>query len=87
MKQRVLYLYYYLKHIHHKLRAKRTGSYNVLGSFLGIPAPTDEEANELIKDFIKSGKPFAIWTNFCCRVLPPYSLGALHADIPEGLFA
>ena len=60
MKQRVLYLYYYLKHIHHKLRARRTGSYNVLGSFLGIPAPTDEEANELIKDFIKSGKPFAI---------------------------
>lgn len=60
MKQRLLYIFYYLKHIHHKLRDKMGGSYNTLGKFMGQKAPTDEEANELIKSYIRSGKPFAL---------------------------
>lgn len=60
MKQRILYIFYYLKHIHHKLRSRFTGSYNTSGIFLGKKAPSDEEANELIKTYLKSGKPFAL---------------------------
>lgn len=60
MKQRLLYIFYYIKHIHHKIRAKRTGSYNVLGRFMGAKAPSDDEANALIKEYIRSGRPFAL---------------------------
>ena len=60
MKQRILYIFYYLKHIHHKLRDKMGGSYNTLGKFMGQKAPSDAEANELIKSYIRSGKPFAL---------------------------
>lgn len=60
MKQRFLYIFYYLKHIHHKLREKCGRRYNTLGKFMGKPAPSDEAANELIKSYIRSGEPFAI---------------------------
>lgn len=60
MRQRLLYIFYFLKHIHHKIRAKFTGSYNVQGKFMGKKAPSDADANELIKSYIRSGRPFAI---------------------------
>ncbi len=61
MNQRMLYLYYYLKHLHHRVRAKFTGSYNVLAApFLGKLPPSDAEANERIRQYINSEKPFAL---------------------------
>lgn len=60
MKRHILYIYYYFKHIHHKIREKRIGRYNILGKFMGIPAPTDDNANNLIKKYIRSNKPFAL---------------------------
>lgn len=61
MKQRLLYIFYYLKHIHHKFRAKFTKSYNDLSApFLGKRPPSDEEANALIKEYLKSDEPFAL---------------------------
>ena len=44
MKQRSLYIFYYLKHLHHRARAKFTHSYNDLSApFLGKRPPSDEE--------------------------------------------
>ena len=61
MKKRFLYLRYYLKHLHHKFRAKRGGMYSIMHTkFLGKMPPSDEEANHLIKEMITSGKPFAL---------------------------
>lgn len=60
MQRRFLYIYYYLKHLHHKLREKRIGRYNILGKFMGKTAPADDVANDLIKNYIHSDKPFAI---------------------------
>lgn len=52
---------YYLKHLHHKFRAKRGGMYSIMHTkFLGKMPPSDEEANHLIKEMITSGKPFAL---------------------------
>ena len=46
MKKRFLYLRYYLKHLHHKFRAKRGGMYSIMHTkFLGKMPPSDEEAN------------------------------------------
>ena len=57
MKKRFLYLRYYLKHLHHKFRAKRGGMYSIMHTkFLGKMPPSDEEANHLIKEMITSGK-------------------------------
>ena len=45
MKKRFLYLRYYLKHLHHKFRAKRGGMYSIMHTkFLGKMPPSDEEA-------------------------------------------
>lgn len=61
MKKKLLYIYYYLKHTHHKLRAKFGGSYSIPRSkFLGQLPPSDDEANNLISDYIRSGEPFAL---------------------------
>lgn len=61
MKKRFLYLRYYLKHLHHKFRAKRGGMYSIMHTkFLGKMPPSDEEANHLIKEMITSGRPFAL---------------------------
>lgn len=57
MKKRFLYLRYYLKHLHHKFRAKRGGMYSIMHTkFLGKMPPSDEEANHLIKEMITSGR-------------------------------
>ncbi len=51
MKKRFLYLRYYLKHLHHKFRAKRGGMYSIMHTkFLGKMPPSDEEANHMIKE-------------------------------------
>ena len=56
MKKRFLYLRYYLKHLHHKFRAKRGGMYSIMHTkFLGKMPTSDEEANHLIKEMITSG--------------------------------
>ncbi len=61
MTKKFLYLRYYLKHLRHKLRAKRGGEYAYMHTpFLGKMPPSDEEANTLIGQKIKSGKPFAL---------------------------
>ena len=61
MNQRLLYIFYYLKHLHHRVRAKFTHSYNKLSSpFLGKTPPSDEEANNLIKKYLESNEPFAL---------------------------
>ncbi len=61
MKKRFLYLRYYLKHLHHKFRARRGGMYSIMHTkFLGKMPPSDEEANHLIKEMITSGRPFAL---------------------------
>ena len=61
MKKKLLYILYYIKHTHHKLRAKLGGSYSVMHTkFLGQLPPSDEEANRLIADHIRSGEPFAL---------------------------
>ena len=39
MKQRFLYIYYYLKHIHHKIREKFIGRYNILENLWAFPLP------------------------------------------------
>ena len=55
MKKRFLYLRYYLKHLHHKFRAKRGGMYSIMHTkFLGKMPPSDEEANHLIKEMIQA---------------------------------
>lgn len=61
MKQRLLYIFYYIKHLHHKFRAKFTKSYNnPAAPFLGRRPPTDDEANELIRNYINKNEPFAL---------------------------
>lgn len=61
MRQRSLYIFYYLKHLHHRARAKFTHSYNALSApFLGKRPPSDEEANALIKRYLTSNEPFAL---------------------------
>lgn len=61
MKQKLLYLRYYGKHLLHKLRAKCGKEYAYMHTrFLGKMPPSDEEANQLIQEKIKSGEPFAL---------------------------
>lgn len=61
MNKKLSYLRYYVKHLHHKLRVKLGGKYSIMHTkFLGKMPPSDEEANALIADYIKSDKPFAL---------------------------
>lgn len=61
MKKRLLYIRYYIKHLHHKLRTKFGKEYCYMHTpFLGKMPPSDEKANKLIYNSIKSGKPFAL---------------------------
>lgn len=61
MKKRLLYIRYYIKHLHHKFRAKRGGLYSIMHTkFLGKMPPSDDEANKLIESRLKSGEPFAL---------------------------
>lgn len=61
MKKRFLYIRYYLKHLLHRLRAKCGGKYSIMHTkFLGKKPPSDDEANALIQEYIRSGKPFAL---------------------------
>lgn len=61
MSQRLWYIFYYFKHLHHRFRAKFTHSYNKLNApFLGKQPPSNTEANNLIKKYLENNQPFAL---------------------------